>query len=195
MKTSKLILSAAAFVLLAGLSITNAQRPSKEQSFRPLPIESTHFEGVKSADGMPGFDMDKEEAAFGYTFLGQTSGAYPGSLTLSLNLTPRELKPGVENTIKSGSWTLPVYYKNESTSEYVGSLYGTITKGTINWDDPTSAQIFLELDVAGGTEKFEGRTGSATFVGRVFVDEKTSKTTLSGDLMITLSDPCSACNE
>ena len=89
---------------------------------------------IEVTDGTMGYDgQTKEETAFGYSFLGRTTGAFPGSFTLSMNCAPAKAIAEGKSELRGGSWTLPVYM-TEVRGGYAGSLYGTIEKGSMTWD-------------------------------------------------------------
>lgn len=195
MRMSKLFLFAAAFVLLAGLSLgIMAQKTMDptDSAFRfppPEPITpSVRVTAIEITDGTIGSDnQTKNETIFGYSFLGQTTGSFPGSFTLSMNCTPAVPVPGDTSELTGGAWTLPVYWTEIRGGGYAGSLYGTVVKGTMSWDKTgTNANVYFVLKVDGGTQSWDGTGGFATFVGTIFVDEKTQKTMLSGDIVFTL---------
>lgn len=190
MKTSKHLLLAVAFVLLAGIGGAMAQgrMGSKSPALRlpPLPIDPiVTVNAIEVTDGVIGMDnQTKSETVFGYTFLGRTTGSMPGSFTLSMNCTPAIPVPGQASDLTGGSWTLPIYIKGGG---YEGSLYGTVSKGIMNWDKTgTNASVYLVLNVAGGTQNWDGVGGYATLTGNLFVDEKTQATMLSGDLVFNI---------
>jgi hypothetical protein len=201
MKTSKHILLVAVFALLASLGTVMAQgkMDQKGTAFQlpPEPIGSVvSVNAIEVTDGTMGWDGLKQETAFGYTFLGRTTGSFPGSFTLSMNCTPPPTKLDHDEIagvaipfvapigITGGSWTLPVYMTAIRGSGYEGSLYGTIAKGEMNYDKTwTKANVYVVLNVDGGTQAWDGVKGYATFVGTIFVDEKTQKTMLTGDLV------------
>lgn len=193
MKTSKHFLLAVAFVLLAGLGAGTMAQGEMDSAFR-LPPEpeqpNVKVNAIEVSDGIIGTDnLTKKETAFGYSFLGRTTGSLPGSFTLSMNCAPAIQLPGETSEVSGGSWTLPVYM-TEVRGGYAGSLYGTIAQGTMDWDKTgTSANVYIVLNVDGGTQSWDGVSGFATFVGTVFIDEKTQKTTLSGDLVFTIISP------
>lgn len=195
MKTNKYFLLAAAFVLLAGLgagAMGQGKVDPKGSALQlaPEPILSVvRVNAIKITDGVLGYDSQtKKETAFGYSFLGRTTGAFPGSFTLSLNCTPATPIPGDTTELTGGAWTLPVYMTNiKGGTGYAGSLYGTIAGGKMNWDKTaTNADLYFVLNVDGGTQSWDGVQGYATFVGTLFVDEKTQKTMLSGELVFTI---------
>jgi len=193
MKTSKHLLFAAAFVLLAGLcfgAMAQGKMDPQGSALRlpPEPILIVKVNAIEVADGVIGLDTQtKKETAFGYSFLGRTTGSLPGSLTLSMNCTPATPIPGVTTELTGGAWTLPVYMTGIKGTGYAGSLYGTIAKGTMNWDKTgTGANVYMVLNVDGGTQSWDGVQGYATFVGTLLVDEKTQKTMLSGDLVFNI---------
>jgi hypothetical protein len=199
MKTRKNFLLAAAFVLLVGSGGIMAQS-TRDSAFR-IPPELvppvTTIDAIEVTDGTVGYDAQgKQEIQFGYSFLGRTTGAFPGSFTMFMNCTTRHQllgDPGEvtgdalgasTSELTGGAWTLPVYVAALKGGGYAGSLYGTIAKGTMNYDKlGTSANVYIVLNVDGGTQSWEGITGFATFTGTLFVDEKTQKTMLSGDLV------------
>jgi len=189
MNTRKHILLAVAFVLLASFGTAMAQRKTGTAlQVPPEPIGSVvKVNAIEVTDGTMGYDAQtKEETAFGYSFLGRTTGAFPGSLTLSMNCAPANAVPDGKSAMTGGSWTLPIYM-NELRGGYAGSLYGTIAKGTMNWDAKgTSATMYMVLNVGGGTQAWNGVSGFATFSGTLSVDEKTETTTLTGDMVFSL---------
>jgi hypothetical protein len=195
MNTRKHTLLAVAFVLLASLGTAMAQRMDQQGSALQLPPEPigsvVKVNAIEVTDGTMGYDgQTKEETAFGYSFLGRTTGAFPGSFTLSMNCAPAKAIAEGKSELRGGSWTLPVYL-TEVRGGYAGSLYGTIEKGSMTWDAKgTSATIYMVLNVGGGTQAWAGVGGYATFVGTLTVDEKTETTTLSGDMVFnTISAP------
>ena len=191
MKTSKNILLAAAFVLVAGLGAAMAQGKMDSNDAARMPPEpfqdTVRVNAIEVSDGTLGTDnLTKKETAFGYSFLGRTTGSLPGSFTLSMNCTPATPTPGETSDMTGGSWTLPVYM-TEVRGGYAGSLYGTIAQGTMNWDKTgTAANVYIVLNVDGGTQSWDGVQGYATFVGTLFIDEETQKTTLTGDLVFNI---------
>jgi hypothetical protein len=191
MKTSKLFIFAAAFALVAVLSVSAmAQRTMRQEgsAFRlpPEPINPVvKVSAIEVTDGTVGMDArSKTETMFGYSFLGRTTGSLPGSFTLSMNCAPAIAVPEGTTELTGGSWTLPVYMLGLKSTGYAGSLYGTISKGEMNWDKTgTNAYVYIVLNVDGGTQNYDGVSGYATFAGTLFVDEKTQKTTLTGDMV------------
>ena len=193
MKTNKQILLAAAFVLLASFGTAMAQGRMNQSAAVKLPPEPigsvVKVNAIEVSDGIAGWGLNKEETVFGYSFMGRTTGAFPGSVTLSMNCTPAIPIRGKASDISGGSWTLPVYM-TEIRTGYAGSLYGTIAKGTMTWDAKgTSATIYIVLNVDGGTQVYDGTTGFASFAGTLLVDEKTEKTTLTGDMVFNTISP------
>jgi hypothetical protein len=195
MKTDRLFLLAAAFVLLASLGagvMAQGKMDPKGSAFRlpPEPIlPIVKVNAIEITDGTIGLDnQTKRETAFGYSFLGRTTGSLPGSFTVFMNCTPATPIPGGTSELTGGAWTLPVYMTSiEGGAAYAGSLYGTIAKGTMNWDKTgTNGDVYFVLNVDGGTQSWDGVEGYATFVGTLLVDEKTQKTMLSGDLVFNI---------
>lgn len=194
MRTTKYVLFAATFVLLAGLFAgVLAQGKTNSASFRmpPEPIEPiVTLNAIEVTDGKIGMDnQTKLETVYGYSFLGRTTGAFAGSFTLSMNCTPAIPVPGEASELTGGSWTLPVYLTDANGTQYAGSLYGTIAKGSMNWDKLGNATVYMVLSVGGGTQTWDGVGGYATFAGTLSVDEKTQKTTLDGNLVFNLITP------
>lgn len=189
MKTSKHILLTVVFVLLSGFGAGVMAQGKARGAFRlpPEPIVPvTTVNAIEVTDGTVGYDQTKEETAFGYSFLGRTTGAFPGSFTLSMNCTPATPVAGGSSQLKGGTWTLPVYM-TEFRGGYAGSLFGTIAKGVMNWDKTgTNANVYIVLNVDGGTQAWDGVKGYATFAGTLFVDEKSQKTVLTGDLVFNI---------
>lgn len=189
MKASKYFLFALTLVLLVGLSFS-AMAQSKGSAFRMPPepiVPGVSVDAIEITDGVKGVDdQTKLDTIFGYSFLGRTTGSMPGSFTLSMNCTPATPIPGESSELTGGSWTLPVYMKDLGGG-YEGSLYGTIAKGRMDWDKTgTNANLYFVLNVDGGTQTWDGVGGYATFTGTMFVDEKTQKTLLTGDLVFNI---------
>jgi hypothetical protein len=191
MKTSKYFLLVAAFVLLVSLVATamaQGKMDPKGSATRlpPEPIQPiVSVSAIEITDGTVGMDIKGTETAFGYSFLGQTTGYLPGSFTLSMNCAPAIPVPGNTSELTGGAWTLPVYMAIVKGT-YAGSLYGTIAKGTMSWDKTgRNATVYIVLNVS-GTKSWEGVGGYASFAGTLYVDEKTQKTMLDGTLVFTL---------
>jgi hypothetical protein len=197
MKTSKYFLFAAMFVLLTGLSfgVMAQGRMTSEDSIVRLPppqpiMPDVSVNAIEITDGTMGLDnQTKAETVFGYSFLGQTTGSFNGSFTLSMNCTPAAEVPGGISELTGGSWTLPVY-ATAMQSGYSGSLYGTIAQGQMNWDSRgTSANVYLVLNVTGGTQTWNNVGGYATFTGTISINEKTQKTELKGEMVFDIISP------
>jgi hypothetical protein len=206
MKTTKHFLLAAVFALVSALGAGVTAQGQMNSAF-PLPPEPidpvTQVTAVEVSDGTLGYHSEtKQKTAFGYSFLGQTTGAFPGSFTISMDCAPPPsvleadetgvigiipIKPP-NSELTGGSWTLPVYFTSERLGvNYAGSLYGTVSKGTMTWDTTgTNATIYIVLNVEGGTQAWEAVGGFATFTGKLYVDEKTQKTTISGSLVFNI---------
>ena len=196
MKTSKYFLLVAALVLLVGLvgtAMAQGKMDSKGSADRlpPEPIQPiVSVSAIEVTDGMVGVDSTTgKETAFGYSFLGQTTGSLPGSFTMAMNCAPALPIPGSTSEVSGGSWTLPVYMTSIKGGPYAGSLYGTIAKGTMSWDKTgTNATVYIVLDVK-GTQTWEGAGGYASFAGNLYVDEKSQETRLDGTMVFTLINP------
>ncbi|HWN12123.1 MAG TPA: hypothetical protein VNO50_23035 [Pyrinomonadaceae bacterium] len=191
MKTSKYVLLTLVFVLLSGLGagVMAQRKGSAALRLPPEPIGSVaRVNAIEVTDGLAGFDSEKQETQFGYSFLGRTTGAFPGSFTLSMNCSPAIAVPGETTFLKGGSWTLPVYI-TEVKGGYAGSLYGTIAEGKMIWDKTgPSANVYIVLTIDGGTQSWSGVTGYATFTGTLTAGEKGQKTTLTGDMVFTYTN-------
>jgi hypothetical protein len=205
MKTTKHFLLAAVFALVSALGAGVTAQGQVNQAFQlpPEPIDPvTQVTAIEVSDGTIGYpEGTKQQTAFGYSFLGQTTGAFPGSFTISMDCSP---PPGLlygdndgigiipieppNSSLTGGSWTLPVYFTNiKGGSNYAGSLYGTIAKGVMSWDKTgTNGTFYMVLNINGGTQTWEAVAGYVTFTGTLFVDEKTQKTMISGDLVFSI---------
>ena len=192
MKTSRHYLFAATFVLLAGLGVSAMAQSKMAQKGStlispPEPILSTvHVNAIEVTDGTVGYDKDtKQETAYGYSFLGRTTGSFPGSFTLAMNCTPAVAEPGGSTEMTGGVWTLPVYVTGLKGTGYAGSLFGSVAKGEMSWDKTaTQAVVYFVLNIDGGTQAWDGARGYAIFSGTLSVGEK--NTTLTGDLVFTI---------
>ena len=197
MKTRNYVLWVAAFVLLVSLvasAMAQGKLDQKGSAIRlpPEPIQPiVSVSAIEITDGTVGMDSRTgKETAFGYSFLGQTTGSLPGSFTLSMDCAPALPIPGGSSELTGGSWTLPVYMTSiKGGTAYAGSLYGTIAKGEMSWDKTgRNATVYIVLDVH-GTQSWEGVGGYASFAGTLYVDEKTQETRLDGNLVFTIINP------
>ena len=197
MKTRNYVLWVAAFVLLVSLvasAMAQGKLDQKGSAIRlpPEPIQPiVSVSAIEITDGTVGMDSRTgKETAFGYSFLGQTTGSLPGSFTLSMDCAPALPIPGGTSELTGGSWTLPVYMTSiKGGTAYAGSLYGTIAKGEMSWDKTgRNATVYIVLDVH-GTQSWEGVGGYASFAGTLYVDEKTQETRLDGNLVFTINNP------
>jgi hypothetical protein len=194
MKTRKHFLLVAAFVLLVSLvasAMGQGKMDPKGSVLRlpPEPVQPTvSVSAIEITDGIVGMDSTTgRETAFGYSFFGPSTGSLPGAFTLSMNCAPAKAVPGETSELTGGSWTLPVYLTSlKGGTYYAGSLYGTIAKGSMSWDKAgTNATVYIVLDVS-GTETWKGVSGYASFVGTLYVDEKTQKTLLDGIVVFNI---------
>ena len=161
----------AVIFLLSGLVIGATAQLADDSQIQPFaPSVQTvelKLHGIEFNDGVVGFDKETgRDSMFGYGFHGQTYGALPGVLTLSMNCTPATFNPGESNEMTGGTWTLPVYsmpplYKNPV---YLGSFYGHIVSGKLSWEK-ISAKMYFTFAIDGGTVKFTGATGDGFFEG------------------------------
>jgi hypothetical protein len=192
MNSSKRILIATALVLLAGLGTgTTAQSKAdlRVSNIVPIPVETTvtlKVNAIEINDGVVGVDPRFGETVFGYNLLGLTSGELPGSFMLSMNCAPAIFTPGGSNQIAGGAWSLPVYMRplKGLNIAYMGSLYGTIVNGKMDWDKLGNADIYMTFSVDGGTQTWDRAKGTGTFQGTLTADEK-GTSTLRGELTIT----------
>ena len=187
---TKRFLITAAFILVVGLVASATAQTSEQVGISPpQPIDTTvtmELNSVEVTDGIIALDPKRGDSMFGYGFLGRTSGDLPGSFMFSMNCFPSFFEPGGTNEITGGMWTLPVYtrpYKGLDTT-YMGSLFGTVVNGSMDWDKTGTALVFFTFNVDGGTENWAGVKGYGTFKGTLIENEKTG-TTLSGWVTIT----------
>lgn len=200
MNTSKHFLLAATFVMLTGL-YAGAVAQSKTSAFQlpPEPYSDViKVNAIRISEGTTGYDgQTHQESKFGYSFLGRTSGSLPGSFTLFMNYAPaiplpRDSgaipTPGDSSTLTGGAWALPVYgaFTKLGGDGYAGSVYGSVAGGKMSWDKAgTSAEVYIILNVDGGTKSWDRVKGLATFVGTLSTDEK-GATILNGDLSLEI---------
>jgi hypothetical protein len=197
MNTRKYFLLAASFILLAGLmtaAIGQRKSATGPTLSPPEPVLTiVKVNAIEIADGVVAVDKNNSvETMFGYSFLGKTSGGFPGSIMLSMNCAPAEFVPGGSNELTGGAWSLPVYMPTtmRGSSNYAGSLYGTIGKGKMDWDKTgTIANLYFVLTIEGGTLTWNGMQGYATFTGTLVEDEKTLQKTITGDLVFDVLSP------
>lgn len=182
----------AALILVAGLAaIAPAQSKADLEINPPQPIDNSitlQLNAVEVSDGVVGLDprYQKSETIFGYAFLGRTTGELPGSFMFSMNCFPAAFTPGELNEITGGVWTLPVYARpfKGLNNVYMGSLYGNLVGGNMQWDKEGNAGVFFTFNVDGGTQTWDGAQGYGTFKGLLTRNEK-GTSTLSGELNIT----------
>jgi hypothetical protein len=166
MKRTKHLACAIALTFLAGLS-WSAQAQNRLTT-------------IKGIEATPGVETPERGVINGTSFLGKTSGLYPGSFFMSLNYTTQSFGfSQTQNIITIGTWSLPVYRANQ----YLGAVYGRVVDGTMDWNsDKTIATVNITMSVDGGTQTFEKSNGKANFVGTL--DRTTrGKPTLNGSLM------------
>src|ERR1044072_3568434 len=170
MKRTKHLAFAIALTFLAGL-FWSAQAQNRLNTLK----------GIEVA---PGVEDAEKGVINGASFLGKTSGLYPGSFFMSLNYTTESFGTlqtvQTRNIITIGTWSLPVY----RSSQYLGALYGRVVDGTMVWNSAnTVATVNIILSLDGGTQKFEKASRQAEFVGTL--DRTTrGKPTLNGSLML-----------
>ena len=181
MNTAKRLAFAVALTLLTGLFWS-----TQAQSL------STKLQTIEVSPGIEGTDKGM---MYGATYLGKTTGVLPGSFFLSMNydmtsvLTARlslaQQVPSIQN-ITGGTWSLPVY----RGSLYLGAIYGHIQEGTMQGTPgglrPSTVNMILVVD--GGTQTYDGTSGSGTFSGTLNHVTKDGIPTMSGTLSFDLSN-------
>lgn len=98
------------------------------------------------------------DTRLGATFIGEMAGDLPGVLISSVNYTPPSPGPGVTNNIVGGEWSLCGAW---------GTLFGTFTNGTVQWNsDETLADVEASMSVLGGSvNSVPVSDGAGTFGG------------------------------
>lgn len=144
-----------AFALTAWICPVSAQT-GQFSTFDGFEITPGNVEG----DGM-----------YGWVCYGRTTGALNGSLTLTMDYVGMPT-PGGRNTIKRGTWTLPVYSKTMRGDTYMGALYGNIAAGEIHWDSFGKGALSLRLTITGGTQMLQGVSGHGMFYSSTNYDGK-----------------------
>lgn len=176
MKKSKYVGLAVVCLLLAGLSgSVQAQRQMAtypQGQVGPGGIATVN--ALQINQGELGFHYRSQaDNMFGLSFLGQTFGDFPGTLTVSINVTTGGVGTGngkSSNLITGGSWTLPVY-RTEVRGGFVGSIYGTIAQGDIiPTANPNKSNVSMTFNIVGGTLAYQGASGTATFNGTLTLD-------------------------
>ena len=116
---------------------------------------------------------------YGWTCYGETTGDLTGFMFVSMNYSLPEyfIQPvddviGISppqpifqaSRITGGSWSKLIFIKGQ----YVGSVYGRIVGGTMEWSSKDmSAKLILELSADNGTGAFVDNVGKGTFEGLV----------------------------
>jgi hypothetical protein len=132
------------------------------------------FKGLEISTG-----YEEPGEAYGWMCYAKTTGAFPGSLTMSMNYLGTKA-PGMSSYITGGSWTLPVYATTSKLSRlgpiplesYQGVLFGTVEAGAITWGKDGNATMELKLTVQGGSQGFAGYSGSAVLYGALAYSDK-----------------------
>jgi hypothetical protein len=190
MRKSKYFWLAMVCLLLAGLA-DNAQA-QRAAALYPQgqvgPSGMVTVNALQISEGELAFHYRMQsDTMFGLSFLGQTSGDFPGTLTLSLNATTGSVGTGngkSSNLITGGSWTLPVY-RTDVRGGFVGSIYGTISQGEIvPTANPDKREVSMTLNIQGGTLAYQGAAGTATFTGTLTVDPRGNGGELEGTLVL-----------
>jgi hypothetical protein len=98
------------------------------------------------------------DTRLGASFIGEMAGDLPGVLISSVNYTPASPGAGVTNNIVGGEWALCGAW---------GTLFGTFTKGTVQWNsDETLANVEANMSLLGGSvNSVPVSDGAATFSG------------------------------
>ena len=158
MKRTKHLAFAIALTFIAGL-IWSAQAQV------PLRIRTATVQGIEISPGIEG-----TEGLYGTSYVGRTTGQWPGSFFVSLNYARSGAPIGISppeyislfDNIAGGTWSMPIY-----NTLYRGAIYGQVYSGTIEWNDfsKSTATVNLELIIDGGTKNFAGVSGKGTFSG------------------------------
>ena len=124
------------------------------------------FNGFEITEGLELMSPSGQTNYYGWVCTGRTSGALPGNMTLSMNAGPDDWQLAGAGEIYGGTWTRPVYGQTISGTQYMGTLYGEVTDGTLTmkyaglsrnyWYEYYSAN----LKINGGTQQLLGVTGS-----------------------------------
>ena len=164
MKQTKRLGFAIALTFIAGLFwSTQAQVVTKATKVQSIEIST----GTESPD---------RGVVHGTSFLGKTTGTFPGSFFISMDYSGKSM---TTNIITIGSWSLPVYRANQ----YQGAIYGRVVDGTMEWNaDKTIATVNIALSVEGGTQTFSRSIGKGSFVGTLNRTPR-GKPTLNGSLI------------
>ena len=126
------------------------QLPTAPATAAPAPATPTAVTPTTYTDAvLPGRGIETSAGAIsgetrvGATFVGDLSGDLPGTLSSSISYTPPSPGPGVTNNIVGGEWALCGAW---------GTVYGTFTGGTVQWDpEETLADVAAGMSVAGGS--------------------------------------------
>ena len=131
------------------------------------------FKGLEISGG-----YEEPGEAYGWMCYAKTTGAFPGSFTMSMNYLGTK-EPGTSSSISGGSWTLPVYTTSKFSrfgpiplESYQGVLFGTVEAGAVTWGKDGNATMELKLTVKGGTQGFVGYSGDAVLYGTLAYSEK-----------------------
>ena len=158
MKRTKQLVFAIALTFLAGLFW------SAQAQVIP-PSKAITIQGIEISSGIA--ESDKDEV-YGCSWLGKTSGSFPGSFFMSMNYTQSSNalsgpQPYLLDIVTSGTWSLPVYANNR----YLGAIYGHVVSGTMEWQDLSKsfAAVNMTLFIDGGTKNFAGISGKGIFSG------------------------------
>jgi hypothetical protein len=191
MKKSKYFLLAVVCLLLTGFAADAQAQKQKVLHAGAVqgqsgPTGMATVNALQVSSGELGFHYRvQSDTNFGLSFFGQTSGDFPGTLTLSLNATTgvgTGTGPSA-SSINGGTWTLPVY-QTDSGGRFVGALYGTISQGDIvPTENPDKSRVFMTFEIQGGTLAYQGATGRATFSGTLTTDVRSNTSELEGTVV------------
>ena len=141
---------------------TGARTPSTD-----ITVAAPEGGAISTFNGFEITTGHQEDAeTYGWVCYGKTAGALPGNFTLTANYEPllNEVTAGVTQSITGGTWTLPVYTQTITGTTYMGVLYGTVTGGTLQWDDKGySGTMNVQLQITGGTQTMADWQGTAVF--------------------------------
>ncbi|MEW6233455.1 MAG: hypothetical protein AB1566_14235 [Chloroflexota bacterium] len=136
---------------------------------------TTYSDTIVGYEIFPGVTDPSTGIVYGTTFVGRASGELPGWWRVSVNYQgPAVKEAGKTNAILGGTWKL---------SNWKGSVYGSVTGGTVTWIDGTHANVTGSLSVVGGTGAYVGWAGVGGFEG--LLDETVFPPKLTGTLTLT----------
>jgi len=157
------------------------------------PLSGTYKMTMAANELSPGDTEYAMAETYGWTCYGETAGDLTGFMFVSMNYSLPEyfvqpvdgvigiVPPQPVSKVTGGSWSKLIFIKGK----YVGSVYGKIVGGTLEWSSKDmSARMILELTADNGTGAFVDNVGKGSFEGTLTPSQKEQGVLVSGVLTL-----------